>query len=104
MTAEKVTCEDCKHLNGYVTGDDEYPQRTYVCWCSKGHWENGDPQLLQEIRDLKDKIWDLEYERDEENDKLQDIIKDQEKDIEDLKKQVEELESQLTNISQMGHE
>ncbi len=68
-----ATCNDCVHLDGYMTGDDEYPQRTHICWCNKGHWENGDLELLYdeiECPDFKgepdvDKIWDIESQEEE---------------------------------------
>lgn len=60
-------------------------------WIGGAKWmeDNSEvPELKQEISELTDKIWDLEYERDEENEKLQDIIKSQEQEIKQLKQDV----------------
>ena len=37
-------CSDCKHKKRYTTGRDEYPGLTTIEYCSKGHWEGGDPE------------------------------------------------------------
>jgi len=33
-------CDVCAYNKSYVTGDDEYPARTCISYCAKGHWEN----------------------------------------------------------------
>jgi hypothetical protein len=43
MSDTKQNCESCRFFDIYVTGIDEYPQRTAITTCLKGHWENGDP-------------------------------------------------------------
>jgi hypothetical protein len=40
---DKVNCQDCKFLNVYVTGADEYPPHTGISYCAKDHWDCGDP-------------------------------------------------------------
>ena len=40
---DTVTCNLCVNNCHYITGDDEYPARTCIAYCSKGHWENSDP-------------------------------------------------------------
>lgn len=60
-------------------------------WINGAQWmeENSEvPDLQEEIRELKDKISDIEYDHDDEIDKLQNIIKDQEKEIAELQEQV----------------
>ena len=41
---ELVSCQECEHFKTYLTGDDEYPQRTYIADCKLGHFENADPR------------------------------------------------------------
>lgn len=43
-----MKCTECMHVKHYLTGDHEYPQRTHVCYCDKGHWENGNPEQLED--------------------------------------------------------
>ena len=37
-------CSDCQHKKRYTTGRDEYPGLTTIEYCSKEHWEGGDPE------------------------------------------------------------
>lgn len=46
-------CSDCQHKKRYTTGRDEYPALTTIEYCSKGHWEGGDPEPNQDFT-----VWD----------------------------------------------
>jgi hypothetical protein len=37
-----MKCDMCKHNMGYATGMDEYPAQTYLTYCRKNHWEQGE--------------------------------------------------------------
>ena len=52
----KCVCSACDHGEIYTTGDDEYPPRTAIAYCMKGHWENSDPYdpILDEEIKCKD--------------------------------------------------
>jgi len=47
-------CISCKHENVYYTGGDEYPAYTGIVYCSKGHWENGSPESMEDDTLMKD--------------------------------------------------
>lgn len=49
----EIKCNSCKHKKGYATGSDEYPARTYLEYCAKGHWEGG-----PEPEPDKSEVWD----------------------------------------------
>ena len=40
----KVCCANCRFLQSYTTGIDEYPQCTGLMICAMGNWDNGNPE------------------------------------------------------------
>ncbi len=38
-----MKCDSCKHLSGYTLGNDECGAGNLFQYCSKGHWEGGEP-------------------------------------------------------------
>ena len=51
-----MKCSECTSYRLYQTGYDEYPPLTHISYCSKGHWENGNPYIEEEEIDCPDFI------------------------------------------------
>lgn len=58
-----LKCDKCIYSKGYFTGDDEYPARTYIPYCSKGHWEGSDREPIDYT------LWEgcIDYKEVEDN-------------------------------------
>jgi hypothetical protein len=42
-------------MKGYMTGIDEYPQGTYIEYCTKGHWD-ASPEEREDV--MPDSVWE----------------------------------------------